>query len=72
MNPPLDLTHFQEILRLLEKDISPEGQVLQGVLTDLLETDPCGFRNKVPQGYTAQQCYLLLVHSAMLNTSLHS
>lgn len=72
MNHPLDLTQFQEILRLLEKDISPEGQVLQGVLTDLLETDPCGFRKKAPQGYTAQQCYLLLVHSAMLNTSLYS
>lgn len=72
MNTPLDLTQFQEILRLLDKDISPEGQVLQGVLTDLLDTDPCGFRKKSPQGYTAQQCYLLLVHSAMLNTSLNS
>ena len=61
---------LQQLLTLLDLTVTPEGKVLDHVLSNLLSGDPFGFHTQVPRGFTAEQCYLVLLHSALLQTSL--
>ena len=72
MNSPSKSSTYHTLIKLLRGSKSSEALAITNFLQDLVTIDPCGFQISAPRGYTAEQCYLVMVHAAMLNTSLNS